>query len=424
MTMEVLKSFGSLQNELEEAKNSLKGVDEHLKRLIGRDPSEPPPRNNLKRPVPDDKGRTKIQNRNRGFTLENEEVPAKRRTTVPHVSVFKRLSDKVDDSHPIQHGPQRGMISKVIVTNKEIPSREEAIVAQNRDEKFKARNRRMFGALLGTLQKFQQEETKLKPREEKRAQLEKKIEEHEIKEKAEIKKERQELFLSRKRKQAEIKVIELKMLRMKEYATWEESQKPRMNFITTKTKPHIHYLPRRMNDKSKELLEKSKAEIEKILEKKKEQIASELQVMEERVKRSFENRFASKNKPNETNNTDARDHEQDADHDQDDNFDHEAVLTETQLAVAEKEKMDTQDSSKGEGENVVLNEVNPQNGEKTTDNGEQAEPVDECNHTVEDNHENQLESSAEVQSEQVPQVSNDEPNDSGDISKCNDSVQE
>nr|CAI5843381.1 unnamed protein product [Callosobruchus analis] len=416
--MEVLKSFGSLQNELEEAKNSLKGVDEHLKRLIGRDPSEPPPRNNLKRPIPDDKGRAKIQNRNRGFTLENDEVPAKRRTTVPHVSVFKRLSDKVEDTHPIQHGPQRGMISKVIVTNKEIPSREEAIVAQNRDEKFKARNRRMFGALLGTLQKFQQEETKLKPREEKRAQLEKKIEEHEIKEKAEIKKERQELFLSRKRKQAEIKVIELKMLRMKEYAIWEESQKPRMNFITTKAKPHIHYLPRRMNDKSKELLEKSKADIEKILEKKKEQIASELQIMEERVKRSFESRFSLKNKPDEANNTDVRDHEQDPD--QDDNFDHEAVLTETQIAVVEKEKMETQGS---EGDNVVVNEDNPQNGENTTDNGEQPESVDNCNHTVEDNQEKPFDGSTEPQSEQVPQVSNDEPNDSGDISKCDDNVQ-
>nr|CAH7724625.1 unnamed protein product [Callosobruchus chinensis] len=424
MTMEVLKSFGSLQNELEEAKSSLKGVDEHLKRLIGRDPSEPPPRNNLKRPTPDDKGRTKIQNRNRGFTLENEEVPAKRRTAVPHVSVFKRLSDKVDDTHPIQHGPQRGMISKVIVTNKEIPSREEAIVAQNRDEKFKARNRRMFGALLGTLQKFQQEETKLKPREEKRAQLEKKIEEHEIKEKAEIKKERQELFLSRKRKQAEIKVIELKMLRMREYVVWEESQKPRMNFITTKAKPQIHYLPRRMNDKSKELLEKSKAEIEKILEKKKEQIASELQVMEERVKRSFEGRFGLKNKPDETNNTDARDLENDPDHDQDDNFDHEAVLTETQLAVAEKEKLDSQESNSKDESVEVLNEAVPQNGEKAIDNGEHLEPVDNRNHTVGDNQEKQFDNSTDVQSEYVPQVMNDEPNDSGDISKCDDSVQE
>lgn len=145
----------NLQNELEQAKNSLKNVDEHLKKLIGRDPSELPPRI-TKRTIPEDKTRLNTKNfgHGRGFTFENEEPPSKRRTT----SVFNRLSDKISDI------PQKGLISKVIVTPKEIPSREEALQAQNKDEKFRARNKRMFGALLGTLQKFQQEETKLKSR--------------------------------------------------------------------------------------------------------------------------------------------------------------------------------------------------------------------------------------------------------------------
>lgn len=52
------------------------------------------------------------------------------------------------------------------------------------------------------------------------------------------------------------------MLRMKEYNAWEETQKPRKNFILTKSKPHIHYLPRRFNDKTKELLTLSKNEVE------------------------------------------------------------------------------------------------------------------------------------------------------------------
>lgn len=52
--------------------------------------------------------------------------------------------------------------------------------------------------------------------EEKRAKVEKKLEENAKREKEELKKERQELFQERKRKQAEIKKIELKMLRVKE----------------------------------------------------------------------------------------------------------------------------------------------------------------------------------------------------------------
>lgn len=92
--------------------------------------------------------------------------------------------------------------------------------------------------------------------------MEKKIEEHEIKEKEEIKKEKQELFFNRKKKQAEIKVIELKMLRMKEYSAWEQSQKPRKNFLVTKAKPHIHYLPRKLTDRTREMLQESKANVE------------------------------------------------------------------------------------------------------------------------------------------------------------------
>lgn len=101
--------------------------------------------------------------------------------------------------------------------------------------------------------------------EDKRAQVEKRIEEHEIREKAEIKKERQELFLNRKKKQAEIKMIELKMLRMKEYSTWEERQRPRQNYIRTKAKPNIYFLPRKLNDSSREALEASKSDIESTL---------------------------------------------------------------------------------------------------------------------------------------------------------------
>lgn len=164
MGTEILKSFGTLQSELEEAKVTLKGVDENIKRLIGRDPSEIVQRPGLKRGPPNDDNRSRQRivttTRNRTFNHENDEPPNKRRSAI---SVFKRLSDRPSHYEEVQH-PQRQMISKVIVTPKEVPSRQEALAAQNSDEKFKARNRRMFGALLGTLQKFQQEETKLKPK--------------------------------------------------------------------------------------------------------------------------------------------------------------------------------------------------------------------------------------------------------------------
>lgn len=158
--MDVLKSLSSLQFELDEAKHSLKGVDDNIKKIIGRDPSDLPSRLNKKKLYPaEDKGRAslKMANRMRKISYETEAPMGKRRTTD---SVFKRLSDQED----IHQDLQKQMISKVIVTAKEVPSREDALEAQKSDEKFRARNRRMFGALLGTLQKFQQEQTKLKSR--------------------------------------------------------------------------------------------------------------------------------------------------------------------------------------------------------------------------------------------------------------------
>lgn len=52
------------------------------------------------------------------------------------------------------------------------------------------------------------------------------------------------------------------MLRMIEYNAWEETQKPRKKFIITKSKPQIHFLPHKLNDKAKELLASTKAEVE------------------------------------------------------------------------------------------------------------------------------------------------------------------
>ncbi|CAH1117108.1 unnamed protein product [Phaedon cochleariae] len=398
MGTEILQTYGTLQHELEEAKNNLKGTDESLKRLIGRDPSELPPRISAKRPLPDDKNRPgiRIQSRIRNFAHENEAPAAKRRN---NVSVFQRLSEKVidDDDHFVQ---QKGMISKVIVTPKEVPSREEALEAQSRDEKFKARNKRMFGALLGTLQKFQQEETKLKQREQKRAVLEKKIEEHEIKEKEEVKKERQELFFNRRKKQAEIKMIELKMLRMREYATWEKSQKPRMNFITTKSKPHIQYMPRRMTDQTKKLLEDSQKDVEKLLEKKQQQIADELKHIEERMRRNFDYRNRTK---------DDKEVVQEDHHDNEDNNDREdhlnEVLAESQIAL------------KKEKDEMEIKAANMEDDNNKEENNKEENDKEENNKEENDNDENDKRDKNEEESsqeedkpEQKPVEGNEEEN--------------
>lgn len=172
-------------------------------------------------------------------------------------SVFSRLSGNKDD---YQQPKQKLQLQSRIV--KEIPSREDVLLAQTPDEESRARNKRIFGQLLGTLQKFCQEESRLKPKEEKKKEIEKKLEQQEKMEREKLRMERQNLFSDRKRKQLEIKALEIKMYKVRDLAAWEESKKPLANFIRTKTKPYIYYLPKKLNSRMEEKLRQSKIEVE------------------------------------------------------------------------------------------------------------------------------------------------------------------
>lgn len=169
----------------------------------------------------------------------------------PTKFIKKEEDDEEMEEDDAQFKP--AISSRVITQTRELPSKEDILAAQG-DERSKARNRRMFGALLGTLQRFRQEETRTRDREDKRAQVEKKLEEAAKKEKDEMKKERQELFHDRRRKQQEIRRIEFKIQRVKEQDQWEARHRPLLNFIQSKAKPSIFYLPKIQNTKTEERL--------------------------------------------------------------------------------------------------------------------------------------------------------------------------
>ncbi|XP_014274574.1 pinin [Halyomorpha halys] len=310
-------SILTIQNELEKARERLKGVEDNIKKSIGRDINSGPPisRAGFKRtarhldsatetpPVRPRFQNESIKSRLGDFIRNTEEprsrehdfrgrinrrlsatdtprirkvekteerVPAKKRLgEQPAVTVFSRLSGPPKDDD-FEEKESVKITSQVIV--QDAPSRKEVLAAQNGDNQSKARNRRMFGALLGTLQKFRQEENRLKEKEDKRAQVEKKLEEAALREKEELKKKRQELFSSRRQQQIEIRQLEFKLLRLKQLTEWESTKKHLLNFIQTKSTPKIFYLPKIHNDKSKELLEESSKHIERMIEEKRAEV--------------------------------------------------------------------------------------------------------------------------------------------------------
>ena len=108
----------------------------------------------------------------------------------------------------------------------------------------------MFGALVGTLQRFNKEEVKKKDVTEKQKEKLMKVEERTEKEKEEIKNRKRELFTDQKKKKQDIKILHIQMRRVEEFETWEKSKKQEANFIRTKADPPLYWLPKMISDKS------------------------------------------------------------------------------------------------------------------------------------------------------------------------------
>ncbi|XP_017968254.1 pinin [Drosophila navojoa] len=259
-------SVGDLEKKLHSARQSLISLNDNIRRLVGRGLKEP----RVEKYNPDILSKKNEQNEDK--TSQRHDPLKQKRRTHDGKLVFNRVSDKDEMWLPTPR-----LNSRVI---RELPSREEIVEAQGIDSESRARNRRMFGSLLGTLQKFCQEESRLKKTEEKKALIEKKLENQEQQERALLQKERDLLFLDRKRKQLEIRCLEKKMARLRDFKAWESSMIYQQNQIRTKSKPHIYFQPRIHTVQTEKLLAKSKCELENLLERRREDLQIELRRIE------------------------------------------------------------------------------------------------------------------------------------------------
>ncbi|XP_070156091.1 pinin [Polyergus mexicanus] len=280
-----------LEAQLEAARDGLRGLDRSIRKILGRDlpdgesSSLQPPRISQKRPLQEDRRRAVTD------FVNNELSGSKRRwqsSNVEPKTVFSRLSARVpsnaDDSADEDDSIIKPAVSsRVIVTPREIPSRQEVIRRERTDERSRQRNKRMFGALLGTLQKFRQEETKLKAKEDKKAEVEARVEEARKREKEELRRERQQLFLSRKRQLAEVRALEAKLARSRQFQDWRNAQLPLASFIKTRAQPSIYYVPKRKHPQTDMLLVQSTKELYEEIERREKALIEELNLIEMQI---------------------------------------------------------------------------------------------------------------------------------------------
>ncbi|XP_033636403.1 pinin-like [Asterias rubens] len=326
----------ALQGRLEKAKESLQNVDENIRKLTGREPGE--------RRIPAgaaDRGRDGDQRRvsvggqgqrgrgrgggvQRGDAFQRLGLPLQRRQSTG--SAFSRLGGRVDgprlggrvDGGPRLGGrvdgprlggrvdgprsrvdgpqpkrlrrkqndddddlPKHTIQSSVVATPIIERTRQDSIKEQSKNEEGQKRNRRMFGHLLGTLQKFKQESNDSESKESRRVEIEHKLDVQAQEEKQAVAHERTQLFIKRSNQQQELQKLEKLVDMAKEQDVWDAHSKRLSQYIRTKSKPAIFYRPAKPSLVTEKRLKDTKELMNEMMKKRRAEIEEEIQQLQD-----------------------------------------------------------------------------------------------------------------------------------------------
>ncbi|XP_070578435.1 pinin-like [Ptychodera flava] len=304
MAVETHGSVADLQQKLEKAKESLQSVDENIKKLTGRDPTE-------RRPSIGDQRRVSLGGQS--FRGRGADVRLIRRDSYDgpggggpppkrmRGSAFSRLGGRVgserggrrrdsDDDDEDAFDRKPGLQSSVVATPKDTRTRKDSIAEASADKKGMQRNRRMFGLLMGTLQKFKADATQKTQKDKRRHDIENKLEEQAQREKKAVAMERIELFQERKSKQKELNKLQRLMELAQMQEEWDAHNRNLCNFIRTKSKPHIFYKPAKMSSTANKYHKESKEIIEEIMKKRRAETEIEIKREEKEIELQREER--------------------------------------------------------------------------------------------------------------------------------------
>ncbi|CAJ0577189.1 unnamed protein product, partial [Mesorhabditis spiculigera] len=196
---------------------------------------------------------------------------------------FEEIEDPYSDEDDYDERPKRTLFSTVSLPAIETKSREEKLkeIDSKTQQDVKQRNKRMFANLLmGTLQKFQRDEKKVrnveKVQADKQRAVETKLEEEKKGQIEKVRAEREGLMAKRREEEREIRSLTRRKALIQYSEQKIQHYKQLQNFIGTTTKPTIFYVPAKHTLRSLELQKQSAETIDALISIRQEALRNEL----------------------------------------------------------------------------------------------------------------------------------------------------
>ncbi|XP_018645910.1 LOW QUALITY PROTEIN: pinn, putative [Schistosoma mansoni] len=256
-----MESIDVLKKNLELAKEQLKIVDNDIKRITGRDPSD--------RRIGEANSK-RIRARIAGVNQLRPDSSDK----VDDAKILQDIKRPIDDD--LRRSPYAWDPSGNIKT---VPSSAAAIK---------------------------------KPQMEKRRLVDAKLEARAREEKENLRRERAELFRTRREHHVEVSILQQKMRLLKKFEIWKEQQEKMKGFCRTSKPPYIFYRPKIHNEESKWRIEVAVRAIDALIARRRKKLETEFEEnLQARRRIASSNNDPSDNKVNKTEDSDKKNHDWD-----------------------------------------------------------------------------------------------------------------
>ncbi|XP_065176572.1 pinin-like [Sycon ciliatum] len=258
-----MEALNVLQKDLEKAESSLKSVDSKIKETTGFDPNERRTRVVSRVGVNAIPIRRTISGERR--LSQSDDAPGAKRFRGPDSSDTRPVRRTVQMSSSVSSSRECDERAPPIQSSvvRSVPERPPRSTRQT-DPHSMARNRRMFGMLMGTLQKFKSDDSNATTQSQKQKEIDARLEETRKKDREETVRQREELYRARREQSQAVNQIksQIELVELQKQWVAHKDELRDSGSILTKARPSIFYSPAVHTRKTEKLVEETQRRLD------------------------------------------------------------------------------------------------------------------------------------------------------------------